>query len=436
MQRIFLILSLFFCFEHHVFAFPPDSVLQLGGFVRGVVWAGSENNDYTNLFGELAIKVGYENQMAFLKTDLRLREGFFLGERKMVLELKEAYTGLKGGFAKLYLGNQIIKWGRTDGFNPTDNINPSDYFFLSPDQDDQKLGNFMIRSIVKPSDVIDLELIVLPVFKPSVYKYNLFGLGDNVTFSDYQLPATTFGNGAIAARFNYELPAIGFSFSYFNGYDPFYGYRINSFNFSAAPEIVFVPDFYRKQSFGFDFAIPVGKFIIRSESALNLTKGYENNIHIPNPDFYYVGAMEFGFAGITAIAQFIGKYTIDYKALSIPVLLNPMDDNALYQYALQMTEYEADQYNRRIMHQQKETNNSVFLSLRRSFAYEMVAITMSGLYDLTSQEYLFRSDLKWKVSDAMTLAIGGNLMNGPEKSIFSHAGKVLNGLFLGLTVNF
>ena len=436
MQRIFLILSLIFCFEIHVYAFQTDSVFQFGGFVRGVVWGGSESYDYSNLYGELAIKADFDNQKTFLKTDLRFREGFFMGERKTVLELKEAYAGLRGGFAELYLGNQIIKWGRADGFNPTDNINPSDYFFLSPDQDDQKLGNFMIRGLVKPADMIDLELIAIPVFKPSVYKYNLFELGENVTFSDYQLPATTFGNGAIAARLNFELPAIGFSLSYFNGFDPFYGYTIKSFNFSAAPEIVFVPDFYRKQSFGFDFAIPVGKLIFRGESALNLTSDYENNIHIPNPDIYYVGAMEFGFAGITAIAQFIGKYTIDYKVLSIPVLLNPMDNNALYQYAFQMTEYEAGEYNRKIMHQQKETNNSLFLSLRRSFAYEMLTITLSGLYDFTSQEYLFRSDMKWKASDALTFAIGGNLMNGPDKSLFSHAGKVLNGLFLGMTVNF
>lgn len=448
MIRYAFILPAFLCLSLNLIAQEPlDSIdnidapaktalLETGGFVRGVAWGGSEQFDYSSLFGELALKGSFGSQKAFLKADVRFREGLFLGERKTVVELKEAYAGLQSKYADFFLGNQIVTWGRTDGFNPTNNLNPNDYFFLTPDPDDQKLGNFMLRGKVRPFDAVELDLVAIPFFRPSVYRYDLFTLGEGVSFTEPQLPAVTFANGAFAARFNVELPAIGFSISYFNGYDPFYGFRMQSFNYTTAPEIVFIPDFYRKQSIGADFAVPAGVFIFRGEAAYNLTRDYEGLIHIPNPDLSYVAGVEFSFAGITAIAQYIGKYTIDFKPLVEPLLTNPIDPAALYQYAFQMTEYEAGLNNRKIMHQQEETNHAVFLSLRRSFAFDVFTMGLSGYYDLTSDEYMVRPELKWKASDAVTVSLGGNLMDGPAKSIFDHAGKVLGGGYLGLTVNF
>jgi len=203
--------------------------IEVGGFVRGIAWGGSKQFDYSSLFGEVAIKGALGNQKAFLKTDLRFREGLFLGERKTVVELKEAYAGIESKYVSFFLGNQIVTWGRADGFNPTDNLNPNDYFFLTPEPDDQKIGNFMLRGKFRPFEFGELEIVSIPFFKPSVYKYDLFKLGEGISFAESQLPASNFVNGAFAARFNVELPAGGISVSSFNGYDPFYGFHLLSF---------------------------------------------------------------------------------------------------------------------------------------------------------------------------------------------------------------
>jgi hypothetical protein len=448
MRNLSFILSLFVCLAQNLIAQDNPSatdslaenkknnLFESSGFVRGFAQGGSKQFDFSSIFGELALKTSLGDKQKYLKADLRIREGLFFGEQKTITELKEAYAGIEGRYAGLFLGTQIVKWGSTDGFNPTDNLNPNDYFLLTPDPSDQKLGNFMLRCKIRPFPSSELELVAIPFFKPSVYRYDLFTLGEGVSFAEEKLPATTFANAAYAARLKIELPAIGFSISYFNGYDPFYGFRLKSFNLTSVPEIVFIPDFFRKQSLGFDFEIPAGEVIMRGEFAYDATKDYKDNMYIPNPNLSYVAGIELGLAGITAIAQYIGKYTFNFEPLSEPVLTNPVDPLAIYEYAYNTTIYNARQYNRKIMHQQEKTNSVFLLSLQRSFAYNVIDLYISGYYDLTSKEYMIRPEMKWQVDDAVTLSAGENIMDGPDKSIFEHAGKVLGGLFFGLTVNF
>jgi len=409
---------------------------SVNGFVRGLAAGFSEQSDLSALYGEVVLKTEIGNQQTFMKGDVRFREGLFFGERKTVIELKEAYVGYQGSIIDCYLGNQIVTWGRTDGFNPTGNLHPTDFFFLSDDPDDQKLGNFMLRTNIRPFNEGELALVYIPCFKPSIYRYELFDLGEGISFADAQLPATTLQNGTLAARFNVEWPAIGFSVSYFNGYDPFYGFNMQSFTITTAPVIVYQPAFYRKQTFGADFALPLGSVILRGEGAYNLTTNYETAMQIPNPDISGVAGIEVNMIGIKAIVQYIGKYTFDFTSQVLPVLSDPLDPVEVFVYANAMATYEAELFNRKMVHQQKAQNHAVFLSLSRSFAYDLFSLRVSGYYDITSEEYMVRPELRWKLTDALSLSVSGNWMDGPEKSVFSYTGKVLGGVTMGLTVYF
>ncbi len=419
-----------------VTAFSQDDSIKSGGYIRGVGWGGSEKFDYSNIFGEFALNLKYNNKNTFAKLDFRLREGLFLGETKTIPELKEAYAGIQTKVVKFYLGNQIVPWGRTDGFNPTDNLNPKDYFLLTPDPEDQRLGNFMIRAKIEPFKNSLLELIAIPVFKPSVYRFDLFTLGAGTTFEEGVKPNLSLKNGSIAGRLNFDLPFIGFSFSYFNGFNPYHGFKLKSFTMSEAPEIVFIPDYYRKQTAGFDFELPVSRLVLRGEIAYNSTQDYKQNMHIPNPDLTYVAGLESDVAGINIIAQYIGKYTFSFSPLTDPVLLNPYDPVDLYNYAYGMAVNNAWLYNRKINYQQEETNSALLLSLRRSFGFDLLTISASGYYNITSEEYMYRPEIKWKPDDQLILTFGGNFMGGPENSIFFHSGKVMTGIYMGLTFTF
>lgn len=416
---------------------PKESgtALEWNGYVRGSAYGGSKQFDYSSLFGEAALQGKLTAGKAFLFADMRLREGVQFGETALTLQLKEAYAGYQSDKLGLSLGNQIMAWGRADGFNPTNNLTPRDYFLLTPEPDDQTLPNFLLRAKYHFKPEVGLEIVGIPFFRPSVYRYGLFSLGEHARFDEAILPATRFGNGALAARLDFELPRIGFSLSYFNGYDPFYGFTAQDIDLSnlLSPLITYRPDFYRKQSFGADFALPLGNWILRGEIACDKTKGYLEAPHVPNPGLYYVVGLERQLWDITAILQYIGKYTFDYRDITEPA---PEGLDQLQEYILERIGYETNLFNRKIFLQQEQSNHALSLSLNRSLAHEVLRAECTVYYNLTSEEYLLRPALNWQANDALSATFGASIMGGPEQFIYDYAKEVLNGAFLQLKVRF
>jgi hypothetical protein len=292
----------------------------------------------------------------------------------------------------------------------------------------------MFRTKLKPTSTIDIELIAIPFYKPSVYRYNLFDMGQPATFAQVDSPELEFDKGSLAARFNLESSSVSLSASYFIGHNPFYGFALDSYTPSPLA-VNFRPKPYFMQTIGADFALPVKSWIIRGEMALNLTNNYEAEMNIPNPDFSYVMAVERSFLDITTIFQYVGKYTLNFEELTTPILTGFTPD-AIQQYAAEMVVFESTRYNRKIFNQQEETNHMLFLSLNRSFFYEQLNIELSGAYNITTEEHMVRSRVKWSLTDAVSANIGCSYMLGPDDSIFNMAGKVMNGVFLGLEVGF
>jgi hypothetical protein len=411
--------------------------ISWNGFARGMVFGAGEKYNYASLFGEFSIQSSMTYKSSFLYTDLRFRGGYLFDRDTIITQIKELYGGYRGNKLDIFFGNQIVQWGRTDGFNPTNSITPVDYFFLTPDIDDQKLSNTMLRLKYRFNTQIELDLIGIPVFKPSVYRYDLFSITEGAYFTKAKLPGIEFKNGSIAARLNFEYTQAGFSFSYFNGYDPFYGYRVDDIDLTQGyPVIRFIPDFYRKQTFGADYAIPFGSWITRGEIAYNRTSDYADSMYIPNPDIAYVFGLEKSIMGITTIIQYIGKYVINFTTLETPVLTDPNNPEQQIQYALDKINYESSLFNRKIFTQQEEFNHALFLSINRSFLQDAFRLELSGYYNFTSEEYLIRPSITWKVNDILQVGFGGNYMKGPENSVFDLSGSVLNGIFAELRVSY
>jgi hypothetical protein len=282
--------------------------------------------------------------------------------------------------------------------------------------------------------MIDLELIAIPFYRPSVYRYDLFKTDQPATFGTVATPELKFDKGALAIRANLEHSFMGASLSYFVGHNPFYGFSL--VNFIMDPlGVEYRPTPYFMQAIGADFAIPAKSWIVRGEVALNLTNEYEEEMHIPNPDISYVVGVERSFWGTTTIFQYIGKYTLNFTELIEPSL-TVFTPEAMMQYAAEMVQYESRKYNRRIFNQQEQTNHMLFLSLNRSFFYEQFNIELSGAYNLTTEEQLVRGKVRWSITDAASANLGCSYMFGPDESIYNMAGNVMNGVFLGLEVGF
>jgi hypothetical protein len=419
----------------------PDQVensgIEFSGYVRGSVYGGSPDYDFSTAFGETALRGKLFYNKAFLYTDMRLRAGTQFNLEYDRFELKEAYAGYSGAKLDVLLGNQIVTWGRTDGFNPTNNITPNDYFFLSSEPDDQKMSNLLLRVKYRIIPQIDLDVVAIPLYKPSVYRYDLFAMPANASFTDPTLPGKSFENMSLAARLNFELSKVGFSLSWFRGYDPFHGFNVDTVIFSSAgADVTNSPTPYLKNTLGADLAVPVGSWIFRAEGAFNTTKDYGGEIYIPNPDVQYVAGIEKSFFGFTTIAQYIGKYTLDFSELVVPVLTDAQNPMAQMQYGTEMAFYNSAIFNRKIFHQQEEYNHAVSLTINKSFAYDAWKVEFTIYYDITSEEYLIRPKISWKITDALTASAGYSYMAGPDESLFDYSGKVMNGGFAELKVNF
>ncbi len=422
-----------------------DSALQISGYAQGFGFGGGKRYNMASLFGEMGFRTNLYVDKAWFAGDVRIRSGWLYNEHQTVVEVKELYAGFRSNKMDFLVGNQIVSWGRTDGVNPTGNLYPSDYFFLTPDPDDQRLPNFMVRTRLRITPEIELDLIAVPFYRPSVYRYDLFELAKGVNVGKILFPEKRIGNSSLAARFNVELPAIGFSVSWFTGFDPFYGCSIDTFNLMPTLVINLEPQPYRKYSIGADIALPVQAWMLRAEAAYNLTSDYEKNVHIPNPAMFFVAGIERSIAGTTAILQYVGHYVSKFKTIHKPVMPPPVPPTdpgylayiqAMLIYGNNKVNYESELINRRLFNQLDRSSHLAMITLNRFFAYETLKAELTGLYNFTTLEYMARSGIDWKVTDHLAVKAGFSLMKGPDESLYKLSGEVLNGGYFGLKVSF
>ncbi len=431
-----------------------DPSFSMNGYGRGVVYGGGAAYSLASVFSELSLQTSVTKSSALLETDIRFRTGMYFNERKTELQIRELYAGYKSQKFDAFLGNQIVTWGRTDGFSPTNNITPDDFFFLSPDPNDQKLSNFMLKMNYRPAIGIGLEFIAIPFYKMSRYRFDLFDMFDMsgsdwggfdqfdmsniVDFGEDMVPEKILANGSYAARADVDFSAFGGSVSWFRGYDPYHGFDVVSVNWSTGKPIIRIASMpYLKTTIGADLDVPIGSLmILKAEAAYNHTKNPNNKIFIPNPDISYVAGLETSLWGCMILGQYIGKYTIDYTSLSEPRM--PAEGSAmeLLQYAEEMIDYETRLFNRKVFNQQERTNHALFLTVTRMFAYDVITAECTVYYNLTSNEWFVRPKLSWRVSDAFMASVGGNYMRGKDKTLYSYSSSLMNGAFAELKVIF
>jgi len=413
--------------------------LSLTGGARMSAFMTGNDFDYPSVFTEFQMKSDFNKNNALFVADLRLRAGLLYDETYNEIEVKELYAGYQNKSLRILAGNQIVLWGRTDGFNAVNYLTPMNYFFLSSDPDDQLMSNMMLRIKYQISKHIDFDLVGIPFFKQSVYRYDLFKINDFVFFDDAVLPAKKFENGSLAGRLNFEFPFAGFALSYFQGYDPYHGFDLKMFDLtSGTPIIMNSAKPYFKRSIGLDFEVPVWTTMIRGEVSYNHTNDYKENMYVPNSDLAYIAGLEKDFFGVTAIVQYVGKYTTDFTKLQQPNFYeyDIEDMGSMMKYAEDYTNYEMTLFNRKIFHQEYEFDHAVVAILAKSFFYETLNAELSAYYNISSEEFMIRPKLLWKANDYLNVCLGGVYMHGPEKTLFDYSGKILSGVFAEVNVKF
>ncbi len=438
---VFLVISCFFLLSSSLSAqslfekatsSKEEKPYELNGYLRGTLYVGKvpDRNDaeIKSGYGEASLKLRLRKQdFGDAFAEVRFRRGHEFRKNISEINLREAYVNAYLGFFDFRIGHQIVVWGRADGWNPTDNITPRNMLIRSPDEDDRRLANFLIRSHYNRHP-IRFEAIWVPSYSPSYIPTDLISFPPGITLGDPVYPDSRLKNSAFAFRLNLELPSIDGSLSYFNGHNPLPGLTADFPEILTNEVILNVfHKSYRIHIIGGDFSTVVaGSFGLRGELAFRIPhQDHKEHMHVPNPDLQYVVGIDKELVeNFSVIFQYIGRYVFDFSELEEP-----------------STPYERLRYviarkNRLITFQQYDLSHSFSCRAAWDLLNETMTIEAFGMVNFTSNEILFRPKMSYDVADALTFSLGAELYSGPDDTLFELIDSTLNAVFMELKASF
>jgi hypothetical protein len=407
-----------------------NSRIELNGYIRGVEWVGdgkgSAGWEQKALFSEgaLKLKAGF-GKMGDAYLDVRVRAGLPASFEGNGLDLREAYVNLYLGPVDLRVGQQIDVWGRADSYNPTDNITPLNALFHSPEPDDLRLGNFLIRARAHFTQSLSLEGVWIPVYRPSVLPVS-DDMAPNVVIHPTQLPAFSLKNSGYGFRMNFNKPAGGISLSWFDGYEPYPGLLITGFSLGEdnTPLVELAGKPFHEQVAGLGFETALRSFGLRGEVAWRNTTSYGSSYYIAYPGMRYVAGIDRTFGNLTLILQYVGQYVFHYEA---PVL--PGDPQAT-------PDEQMGYFNRMMFRQLNRTSHMLSLRPSYSLLHDDLQLEMYTEYNFTTKEYFLYPKVQWRASDMIRVTAGGNIFHGKTNSLYDLVRPLMNGVFLEMRVTF
>ena len=422
---------------------------ELNGFIRGVFFGGSvveqKGSEMKSGYGELGLKIrARKGQWGDGYADIRFRQGSEFNQFLSEFNLREAYVNTYIGHFDLRLGQQIVVWGRADGFNPTNNITPQNMLARSPDEDDRKEGNFLIRAFYHLHPV-KLEFIWVPRYQPSVLPTELFPFPQGVRIGGAIHPDANLKNSSIAIKMDIGLSSFDGSLSYFQGYMPLPGISLPLSSIAYSPgqglEATVFTKSYEMRVVGFDYSTTMGSFGLRGEiayresiedyqSPTNMSNidlpslsglGPDDNLdYILNPDIQYVFGIDKTSGDFSIIIQYIGRVVLDFK--NFEATGTPLDE--LYQK------------NRMIAAQMDKISHAVFMRPALAMSHETMGIELMGYFNLTTEEILLRPVFTYDIADELELRVGGEVYRGPENTLFGTIDESLSSIFIELRTSF
>jgi hypothetical protein len=409
-----------------------DRPFDLNGYVRGTLYMGKDldNNEaeIKSGYGELSFKVA-TRKLSFgdAFAEIRFRKGNEYDADVSEVNVREAYVNLYAGRFDFRVGHQVVVWGRADGVNPTNNITPQNLLIRSPDEDDRREGNFLIRSYYNVHP-LRLEMVWIPYFKSSYIPTTLIPLPPGITRIDPDFPDNNLKNSAFALRLNLVLASIDGSVSYFNGHYLTPGISGNiPETFTPTLSLDVYQKSYRAHVVGADFQTTVaGSFGLRGEVAYKSPhEDYQSLVYVPNPDLQYIVGMDKEFRGnFSLILQYIGRFVFSFEELISPV--NPA----------QIPAYELAKINRMISGQKNQLSHSFSVRAEQKLLYETMSIEFLGLFYLTTSEFFIKPVLRYDISDAIDFAFGGSFYSGPNDTLFGTVDTLLSAVFTELKISF
>ena len=236
------------------------------------------------------------------------------------------------------------------------------------------------------------------------------------------------------------------SVSYLNGYAPLPGLTLTNLTFDLVnPSVLVARTAYKHQVVGFDFSTALGDILaIRGEAAYRRPYEYQNRIYVPRPDLQYVLGADHTFGSVSVIAQYLGRYAFDWKKENGPLMeLDPS--------VLKMTQADGESYRKSytetINSQLAKTNQMLFSQTEKVqhlgtvrvewlTAHDTLSVSALGMFNFTTREWLAAPKVGYRLSDALTLYVGAEILTGPRGTLFGVVDQTLSAGYAELRSTF
>ena len=256
------------------FIFPITTLLgqinYTGSIKPGNMYRLSDQSEISLPFRLAEAGVGYSLGDFEIKTNSAIEYRWSNNENEF--QLREAYLMWYPSWGEAKVGKQIHAWGAVDGNNPTDNLNPYDYYYMFLPGAERKVGTISVSVKYYWNDW-QMEGVFIPE-----HEGNRFPFGEEAFPLDIPMVAPKLMDEEPGSEFGFRLQSTlvssDFSLSYFDGRD-------RSFSYVGVTDSM--PSFfYRKTSIlGFDLVSFIGDFTNRFEIA-----HFSTMIDV-NPDMLY-----------------------------------------------------------------------------------------------------------------------------------------------------
>ncbi len=271
------------------FFFPITTLLgqinYTGSIKPGNMYRLSDQSEISLPFRLGEQEVGYSLGDFEIKTNSALEYRWSNNENEF--QLREAYLMWYPSWGEVKVGKQIHAWGAVDGNNPTDNLNPYDYYYMFLPGAERKVGT-VSGSLKYYWNDWQFEGVFIPE-----HEGNRFPFGETAFPLDFPMSAPKLMDEEPGSEFGFRLQSTlgssDFSISYFDGRDR---------SFSKVGITDSIPSFfYRNTSvLGFDLASFIGDFTNRFEIGYFSTENdAESNMKTLNDASYiqFTGQVEY-----------------------------------------------------------------------------------------------------------------------------------------------
>lgn len=309
--------------------------------------------------------------------------------RRHILDVTEAYVDWFADDFDLRLGKQIVKWGKADVFNPTDQINPTDFSTLL---DDEPIG-VVAGKLNYYFDDWGLEMVVVPTFVPS--RFSPRGTRFDLVPQTLPLPLlsprerpNTLDEVQYGLRANTTLEGWDFSASWYDGVNHFPGTVIVPS--ATFPFMAFEPVYHRRRMLGGDFATTFDQLGLHGEAAWFRSDG-----HWQDEYYQYVIGIDYKWTNvfrdhdIFAIVEYAGEHVITQqrKGLTAGALERAFANSLAWNIDYDVTEF--------------------------------LTYTVRGVYNFDGRDNFFiEPQVEHEVTDHFTITAGFDIIQGGGQTLF------------------